>query len=65
MIMQAEANVTFPVFFTRKNTGSPIQAASEKQISCRFVKLKKILVFTRDRSQGTGTCAVSKKTPPR
>lgn len=41
------------ICFTKKNTGSPKRAASEKQISCLFVRLKKTLLLTLVRSLGT------------
>lgn len=53
VIMQPAARELLPVLFTRKNTGIPIAAPMEKQISCRLVSPMTILVFTFDRSLGT------------
>ena len=42
----------------RKNRGTPIAAPAEKQISWRFVRLKRTLVLILDRSFGTVTYAI-------
>ena len=62
MIMHMAAKLMFPVFRKRKYAGIPIAAAIEKQISCRFVRLKKILDLTLVRSLGTEIYA--DKLPP-
>jgi hypothetical protein len=55
IIMVIADRLTLPlVFFTRKNSGTPISAAAPKHRSCRLVKLKMILDLTRDKSRGTG-----------
>ena len=45
-----------------KKSGTPIIAPPPKQMSCRFVKLKRNFIFTFVRSFGTGTYAMV--TPP-
>jgi hypothetical protein len=52
-IIVRAARLTFPLFFTRKNSGMPTAAAMEKQISCLLVRLKNIFVLTFPRSLGT------------
>ena len=42
----------------RKNIGTPIAAAALKHISWRFVSPSATLVFTLDKSFGTGTYAI-------
>ncbi len=49
------AAVTDVCAFKRKKDGTPKSAATPKQMICRFVRFKKILVLTRERSRGTGT----------
>ncbi len=49
------ATVTDAYSFRRKKDGTPRSAASPKQMICRFVRFKKILVFTRERSRGMFT----------
>ena len=49
------ATVTDVCAFKRKKDGTPRSAATPKQMICRFVRFKKILVLTRERSRGTGT----------
>ena len=64
IIIPITARLVFPVtFFNPKNTGIPISAAPPKQINCRFVRLKNTLVFTFDKSRGTGTYAATLHTP--
>ena len=46
------ATVILPSLFIRKNDGTPIIAASEKQINWRLVKLKYTLDFTFEKSLG-------------
>jgi len=41
----------------KKKDGTPISAASPKQMSCLFVRFKNTLVLTRVRSLGTGIYA--------
>ncbi len=49
----------FPIFPRRsKNTGIPIPPPMPKQISCRFVKLKRTFVLIFEKSFGTGTYAI-------
>ena len=62
-IMHMAAKLMFPVFRSRKYAGMPIAAAMEKQISCRFVRLKNILDLTLVRSLGTDIYA-DKFIPP-
>lgn len=53
IIIPIAAALMLPVFFRRKKDGTPMSAAREKQISCRFVRLKATLLFTLVRSLGT------------
>lgn len=48
-----EARLMFPVLLIKKKDGTPMSAATEKQMSCLFVRLKKTFDFTRVRSLGT------------
>lgn len=43
---------------SKKKSGSPIRRAAEKQISCRFVRLRATFVLTLVKSFGTGTYAI-------
>lgn len=52
-IIPSAARLVFPVLRIRKNVGTPMTAAREKQMSCRFVRLNTILLFTFERSRGT------------
>ena len=54
IIMPRAAILTFPDLFSRKNVGTPTNAAAVKQTSCLFVMLKRILDLTLVRSLGTG-----------
>ena len=51
----AAAMLTPMIPFVRKNTGTPTSAPRPKQITCRFVRLKRNLDLTFVRSLGTGT----------
>lgn len=42
-----------PLFFNRKNVGTPMSAAAPKQRSCRLVRFIKTFVLTLDKSRGT------------
>lgn len=53
IIMPIAAKDTLPVCFSRKKAGTPTSAPAPKQRSCRFVRLKNTLGFTRVRSRGT------------
>ena len=55
IIMQIAAPLTAIWVFKRKNSGTPINAPLPKQMSCRFVRLKRTFVFTAFKSFGTGT----------
>ena len=46
------ARLVLPVLLMRKKAGTPMSAAAPKQTSCRFVRPKNALVFTRVRSRG-------------
>ena len=52
-ITPMEARLMFPVFRIKKKDGTPMSAATEKQMSCLFVRLKNTFDFTRVRSRGT------------
>ena len=52
-IIPIAANVESPTFRSRKNDGTPMSAAREKQISCRLVRLNMTLLLTFVRSRGT------------
>jgi hypothetical protein len=43
-----------PTIFKRKNVGTPMIAAMEKQISCLLVRLNITLLLTFVKSRGTG-----------
>ena len=45
-------------FFASRYNGTPTTAASEKKISCRFVRFNATFVLTLVRSFGTGTYAL-------
>ena len=47
------AREVFPFLLMRKYKGTPTAAAMEKQMSCRFVRLKSTFDFTLVRSLGT------------
>jgi hypothetical protein len=57
MIMLMAARLVLPMLLMKKKDGTPISAASPKQISCLFVRFKNTLVLTRVRSLGTGIYA--------
>ena len=54
-IITSAATVVPVLPLSKKKSGTPISAATEKQISCRFVKLKSTLDFTFVKSFGTFT----------
>lgn len=43
---------------SKKKSGNPIRRATEKHISCRFVRLRATFVLTLVKSLGTGTYAI-------
>lgn len=53
MTMPKAARLRLPQLLSKKKDGTPMSAAAPKHKSCRFVKPKKTLVFTRVRSRGT------------
>jgi len=55
MTMTRTAVLTPNGDLSKKKTGTPTSAPLPKQMSCRFVRLKRTLVFTLDKSFGTGT----------
>ena len=57
MIMLMAARLVEPTLLIKKNDGTPMSAASPKQMSCLFVRFKNTLVLTRVRSLGTGIYA--------
>ena len=59
-IMASEARVTFPDFFMRKKSGTPMAAAAPKQMSWRLVRFRNTLLLTRVRSRGTFAYRFSK-----
>ncbi len=52
-IIPIAAKVESPTFRSKKNDGTPMSAAREKQISCRLVRLNMTLLLTFVRSRGT------------
>ena len=52
-IIPMTAVLTFTTVLSKKNDGTPMSAASPKQISCLFVRLNITLLFTFVRSLGT------------
>ena len=52
-IMSSSERLLDRMLRVRKYSGMPITAPQLKQSSCRFVRLKKILVLILDRSLGT------------
>ena len=50
-------------FFASRYNGTPTTAASEKKISCRFVRLKATFDFTLVKSRGTEIYAANKAPP--
>ena len=52
-IIPIAARLKFPALLSRKKDGTPMSAPAPKQTSCRFVRPKNTLVFTRVRSRGT------------
>ena len=58
------ARLVLPVPRIRKNAGMPMSAAAPKQTSCRFVRPKNALVFTRVRSRGMEIYAAIKHSFP-
>ena len=54
-IMHREAELLPKGFCSKKKSGTPISAPPPKHINCRFVRLNITLVFTFERSFGTGT----------
>lgn len=52
-IIPMAAKLLSPTFLSKKNDGTPMSAAREKQISCRLVRLNITLLFTFVRSRGT------------
>ena len=64
MIMPMTARLVLPERRIRKNAGTPMSAAAPKHTSCRFVRPKKTLVFTRVRSRGMEIYAAIKTSFP-
>ncbi len=62
-IMPMTARLVLPERFIRKNAGTPMSAAAPKHTSCRFVRPKKTLVFTRVRSRGMEIYAANGRPP--
>ena len=54
-IITSAATVVPALPLSKKKSGTPISAATAKQISCRFVRLKSTLDFTFVKSFGTFT----------
>jgi len=52
-IIHIAARLKLPMLLIAKKDGTPTSAAAPKQMSCRFVRPKNTLVFTRVRSRGT------------
>lgn len=52
-IIPITAVFTLVMFLSKKKDGTPISAATPKQISCLLVKLNITLLFTFVRSRGT------------
>ena len=52
-IIPIAAMLTEPIVFSKKKDGTPMSAATLKQISCLFVRLNITLLFTFVRSRGT------------
>lgn len=57
-IMHSAAVVVPVLPRSKKKSGTPIRSAAPKQSSCRFVRLKSTLDFTRVKSLGTVTYAI-------
>jgi hypothetical protein len=57
MIMLMAARLVLPMLLMKKKDGTPISAASPKQMSCLLVRLRNTFVLTRVRSLGTGIYA--------
>ena len=62
--MKVAALVTPTVSRVRKYTPSPRRAVGRMHRICRRVRLKAILFFTRERSRGTDTNAMTVGPPP-
>lgn len=52
-IIPIAAMLVLPIFFNKKNDGTPMSAATEKQINCLFVRLNITFDFTLVKSLGT------------
>ena len=64
MIMLMAARLVLPMLLMKKKDGTPMSAASPKQMSCLFVRFKNTFVLTRVRSRGTGIYDAIADLPP-
>ena len=53
IIIPIAAMLVLPIFLSKKKDGTPMSAATEKQISCLFVRLNITFDFTLVKSLGT------------